>query len=100
VNTSTTIPSVRSAHIFPAASTLVGVCMTVVSIVKAFHGKGFVVSGVVSIASVVFLVSTFCAYIALRHDKPSFVDAVAEYLFLGGLVLVTLAGIMIAVEIL
>jgi hypothetical protein len=79
---------------------LVGVCMTVVGIVKAFHGKGFVVSAVVSVASVVFLLSTFCAYTALRHDKPTLVDAVAEYLFLGGLVLVTVAGIMIAVEIL
>jgi hypothetical protein len=91
---------IRSTHIFPAASTLVGVCMTVVSIVKVFHGKRVFVTGLVSVASVVFLVSTFCSYAALRHDKPTRVDAVAEYLFLTGLVLITIAGFMLAVEIL
>lgn len=89
---------VRSAHIFPAASTLVGVCMTVVSIVKAFHGKRFAVAAIVSIASVLFLVSTFCAYVAIRHERPSRIDAVAEYLFLAGLVLITVAGFLLAVE--
>lgn len=91
---------VRSTHIFPAASALVGVCMTVVSIVKVLHAKRFAVAGIVSIASVLFLVSTFCAYVALRHETPSRVDVVAEYLFLAGLVLITVAGVLLAVEIL
>jgi hypothetical protein len=38
--------------------------------------------------------------VALRHEKPSRFDAVAEYLFLAGLVLITLAGFLLAVEIL
>ena len=93
-------PSVRSVHVFPAASTLVGVCMTVVSIVKVLHGKRFALTALVSVASVMFLVSTFCAYVALRQDRPSKVDAAAEYLFLGGLVLVTVSGFLFAAEIL
>jgi hypothetical protein len=44
-------------------------------------------------------VSTFCAYVALRNERPSRVDAVAEYLFLAGLVLITVAGFLLAVEI-
>jgi len=79
---------------------MVGVSLTVVSIVKVLHGKRFVLSCLVSVTSVVFLVSTFCAYIALREEKPSKIDAAAEYLFLAGLVLVTLAGFLLAVEIL
>lgn len=90
---------VRSTHIFPAASTMVGVCMTVVSIVKVLHGKKFDLAAIVSVASVIFLVSTFCAYVALRHEKPSHVDTAAEYLFLAGLVLITVAGCLLAVEI-
>jgi hypothetical protein len=90
---------VRSTHIFPAASTMVGVCMTVVSIVKVLHGKKYELAAIVSVASIIFLVSTFCAYVALRHEKPGRVDAVAEYLFLAGLVLMTLAGVLLAVEI-
>jgi hypothetical protein len=74
--------------------------MTVISIVKAFHGNRFLVAGLVSVASVMFLVSTFCAYVALRHDQSTRVDDVAEYLFLAGLVMITLAGFMIAIEIL
>ena len=54
---------------------------------------------VVSVTSVVFLVATFCAYVALREEKPSKIDAAAEYFFLAGLVLVTLAGFLLAVEI-
>jgi hypothetical protein len=73
--------------------------MTVISIVKVFHGNRFV-AGLVSVASVMFLVSTFCAYVALRHDQSTRVDGVAEYLFLAGLVMITLAGFMIAIEIL
>ncbi len=79
---------------------MVGVCMTVVSIVKVLHGKRFALAALVSIASVVFLMSTFCAYVALRNERPSRVDAVAEYLFLAGLVLITVAGFLLAVEIL
>ncbi len=78
---------------------MVGVCMTVVSIVKVLHGKRFELAAIVSIASVIFLVSTFCAYVALRKEQPSHVDAAAEYLFLAGLVLITVAGCLLAVEI-
>jgi hypothetical protein len=78
---------------------MVGVCMTVVSIVKVLHGKRFTLTALVCAASVVFLVSTFCAYVALRNERPSRVDAVAEYLFLAGLVLITVAGFLLAVEI-
>jgi hypothetical protein len=73
--------------------------MTVVSIVKVLHGKRFAVAVLVSIASVTFLASTFCAYVALRHERPSRIDAIAEYLFLSGLVLITVAGLLFAIEI-
>ena len=79
---------------------MIGVSLTVMSIVKVLHGKRFALTPHSSPSRASSsLMSTFCAYVALRQDRPSKIDAVAEYLFLGGLVLVTVAGFLLAIAI-
>lgn len=90
----------RSIHILPASATMVGVCMTVISIVRVLHDRAFLIAHVVAIASVAFLVSSFCAYFAIRGKGNSRrIEIAAERFFLGGLILVTGAGLIVAIEI-
>ncbi len=79
---------------------MVGVCITVVSIVSVLHKDASLVARVVAVASLAFLVSSFCAYFAIRASGAAQrLENVAERFFLAGLVLVTVAVIVIAFEI-
>lgn len=90
----------RPIHILPAAATMVGVCMTVISIVRVLHEGGVLVAHVVAIASLSFLSSAFAAYFAIRRAaKAARLEVLAERCFLSGLVLLTFAVVVIAVEI-
>ena len=90
----------RPIHILPAAATMVGVCMTVISIVRVLHQGGVIVAHVVAFASLAFLTSAVTAYFAIRRSrKGARFEIFAEWCFLLGLVLLTIAVIVITFEI-
>lgn len=89
----------RAIHILPAASTLVGVCMTIISVVRIFHGRAPLVAHVVTIANLAFLISAFCAYGAIRAKRPTRLEALAELTFLLGLLLLTAAGLVMTLQV-
>jgi hypothetical protein len=89
----------RSIHILPASATMVGVCMTVLSVSRLADDGVFALGHLVAVASVLFLGSSFCAYFAIRGGGRSRrAELVAEWFFLAGLVLATAAGLLIAIE--
>jgi len=90
----------RPIHILPAAATMVGVCMTAISIVRVLREGGVLVAHVVAIASLAFLTSAVTAYLAIRRaNKAARLEVFAERCFLTGLVLLTVAVLVITVEI-
>ncbi len=59
-------------HILPTSGTMLGVCMTVLSIVKAFgidaqFGKW--IDDILAIDALLFLVSAFLSYLSLRGEN-------------------------------
>ncbi|MES1183744.1 MAG: hypothetical protein ABUL60_08000 [Myxococcales bacterium] len=90
----------RPIHILPAAATMVGVCMTVISVVRIVQKGGVLVAHVVAFASLAFLSSSISAYFAIRRRNAiAKFEIFAEWCFLAGLVLLTFAVIVIAFEI-
>jgi hypothetical protein len=84
-------------HIFTASSALVGVCLTVISIVRSFPGiqnLSWWVDDMLAVNAMFFLLSCLLSYIALRSKNPQRVrrvERVADAVFLLGL-----TGIVIA----
>lgn len=72
------------------STTMVGVCMTVIGLVRVFKAVGAkettLVDGALAINSLFFLGSAFFSYIALRFEQNSRrMENIADTLFLVGL---------------
>lgn len=98
-----------STHILPTASTMVGVCMTVISIVKltqVSRGESWM-DELLALDSLVFLASALLSYFSLRANRISSNSADGERFerwadttFICGLILMGFAAIAITLEIL
>ncbi len=91
-----------SAHILPASATMVGVCMTVVSIVKLVHpmGVGHFIDRMLALDSVVFLTSAILSFISMRRAASALrLERWAETLFLLALGMVAVAAVLLSFEI-
>jgi hypothetical protein len=88
-----------SSHILPTSANLVGVCIMALSLVKLLprHGWSSLVDEVLAIDSLVFLTSVTLSYASLRGQRhASRFENWAELFFLGGLLLVILASLVLA----
>jgi hypothetical protein len=78
-----------SRHIVPTAATMVGVCMTVISIVRLMEltaNMSTIIDDILAIDSAVFLASCALSYVSLRSKlNSSRLERSADLLFLGGL---------------
>ncbi len=95
------IPAERrlSAHILPTSATMIGVCMTVLSIGHLGPGGEFrvVVDKLLAVDAVVFLVSALLSFTAMRADGAGRrLEVHAELIFTGGLVLLALVAVALA----
>lgn len=98
-----------STHILPTASTMVGVCMTVISIIKLTQlnrGESWM-DELLALDSLVFLASALLSYFSLRASRISSNNMNAERFerwadiaFICGLILMGFAAIAITLEIL
>lgn len=88
-------------HIFTASAALVGVCLTVISIVGAIaNGPRLyrAVDDLLAVDAMVFLASCLLSYGALRvrrKGRSHRLETVADIVFLSGLLLLVLACAMI-----
>jgi hypothetical protein len=95
----TTVRASLSLHILPTAATMVGVCMTVLSIGRLSNvGKlGVVVDKMLAFDSVIFLVSAVFSFVAIRMvTRAGRLETWAEELFLLGLSLSAIVAVVIA----
>ena len=89
-----------SQHILPTSATMVGVCITVISIVRVMEIHGAVTSiidDIVALDSAMFLVATILSYVSLRSPQSGGrVERFADLVFLAGLAVMVLASFLLA----
>jgi hypothetical protein len=99
------IKSGMSQHILPNSSMMIGVCMTVISIVKLVGiQKGqHRIAELLSFDSLIFMVSASLSYFSIRNESMELTFAVmekfADIAFMLGLAIMTVAGFLITYEI-
>ena len=96
-----------SAHILPTSATMVGVCMTVISIVKLIGVKKTALGRVdqfLAIDSAFFMLSAGFSYFSMRFDdndkRVVRFERIADMTFMQGLVLMTITAFLLAYELL
>jgi len=94
-----------ASHILPASATMIGVCATLIGLVKlaqAKPGASHVVE-YLAIAAVTFLASALTSYLSIRYSRRSGISAriehFADVIFLCGLVGITLVATLFAYEV-
>jgi hypothetical protein len=91
-----------SAHILPTSATMVGVCMTVLSIGRISHAGrlGAFVDKLLAVDAVLFLLSAVLSFVAIRvAHQAARIEDWAEEVFLLGLALGAIAAVGIALAI-
>ena len=94
-----------SFHILPACGTMVGVCVTLIGLVKVAEARigPSRVDEYGALVSLLFLAGSFTSYMSLRHpERPRFArtcEKIADRLFLAGLVGLTAVSMLFAYEI-
>jgi hypothetical protein len=90
-----------SNHILPTASNMVGVCMMVISVLQLLPKNSVLSWGdkLLAIDSLIFLASAMFSYRSLRINGGSeSMEKYADWLFLAGLSIMALAGILVSFE--
>jgi hypothetical protein len=94
-----------ASHILPVSGTMIGVCATLIGLVKlaeAKHGSSHV-DEYAAMAAVTFLASALTSYLSIRYSnrtKLSFqIERMADAIFLCGLIGITLVATLFAYEV-
>jgi len=90
-----------SQHILPSSATMIGVCITALSIIKLarFSGLALWLSHLLALNSLVFLTSGVLSYAAMRSNQSTRLEQYADIAFIIGLILLSLATVFMAVVI-
>jgi hypothetical protein len=94
-----------ASHILPVSGTMIGVCTTLVGLIKVAeirHGPTRV-DEYSAIMGITFLVSALTSYLSIRYSNWTKISArieqLADAIFLGGLVGITLVATLFAYEV-
>jgi multisubunit Na+/H+ antiporter MnhG subunit len=90
-----------SRHILPTSSNLLGLCFVILSFVRIakFAAETFL-DELLSIAIVIFLISSVFSYASMRAKaRPEFYEKAADLIFLAGLFMLTLISVVIVCEV-
>ena len=94
-----------ASHILPVSGTMIGVCATLIGLVKLAevkHGTSHV-DEYAAIAAVTFLASALTSYLSIRWSDRArlsvWVEQIADAIFLCGLVGITLVATLFAYEV-
>jgi hypothetical protein len=94
-----------ASHILPVSGTMIGVCATLIGLVKlaeARHGTSRV-DEYAAVAAVMFLASALTSYLSIRFsDRANLsfkIEQIADAIFLCGLVGITLVATLFAYEV-
>ena len=84
-----------SHHILPTSATMVGVCMTVISIIKLIGTRTFpYIDHMLAIDSLLFLLGAAFSYYSIRHENEhrlsATIENIADIVFMSGLAIMTM----------
>jgi len=90
-----------SQHILPNSAQLVGVCITVISLIKALHigHVGSMLDKLLAIDALLFTVSVMLSYASMRGIKSANLEKYADIIFMLGLLELGICAILLAFEI-
>lgn len=90
-----------SQHILPNSAQLVGVCITVISLVKALHigHAESILDKLLAIDTLLFTVSAVLSYASMRGIRATNSEKYADYFFMLGLVELGVCAFLLAFEI-
>jgi hypothetical protein len=94
-----------SQHILPSSGTMVGVCVTLIGLVKIAEGRigPSQVDEYVALTALLFLASAVASYVSIRHPEhprlSTRCERIADQCFLVGLISVTLIALFFAYEV-
>ena len=88
-------------HILPSSATMVGVCMTVISVAHLIpkHSISRHVNEMLAFDSLLFLTSSVLSYFSIRRPRAGMPnERLADIIFLLGLAIMVIVGFVIAFE--
>lgn len=91
-----------SHHILPNSATMVGICITVISIVKSMEPgfTNYLIDKALAIDSLLFMISALLSFSSIRLEQSTKrLERWAEIIFLLGLVSMTLITVIFSFEI-
>ena len=94
-----------SKHILPSSGTMIGVCATLIGLVKLAeaHIGPSRVDEYAALASLLFLASAIASYISIRHTNKERIsercEAIADQCFLAGLIGIAIITLFFAYEV-
>jgi hypothetical protein len=90
-----------SQHILPNSAQLVGVCITVISLVKALHigHVGSLLDMLLAFDAVFFTTSALLSYASMRGIKSVILEKYADQFFMLGLLELGISAVLLSFEI-
>ncbi len=92
--------NIKSTHILNASSNLVGFSLIVLTSVKVLGlGSTTLIDDIAAFAVMVFIVSSFYSFLSIRTrnvNRSELYETIADYIFLGGLLLLFIASAILA----
>ncbi len=88
-------------HILPSSATMIGVCMTVISVSQLIpkHSISRHVDDLLAFDSLFFLASAMLSYFSIRHpDQAEKLEQVADIIFLVAIALMVIVGFVVSFE--
>ena len=96
-------PNNLSGHILPTSGAMLGVCMTVISIVKltqSNRGVAYWVDDLLALDALIFLTSSILSYLSIRsNSKRIYFEDIADKVFMLALLCMGAAVILLTYEI-
>jgi len=89
-----------SQHILPTSAQLVGVCLTVISLVKVMHlgQAGSILDKLLAIDALLFTISTTLSYASMRGLQSSNLEKYADQFFMLGLLELGVCAVLLSFE--
>ena len=85
-----------SYHILSTASTMVGVCVTVITFFKitSFDLKTYA-DDILGYDTLIFIVSCYLSYLSIRKENSKKIELIADNLFMIGMFIMVIVGLLI-----
>jgi hypothetical protein len=89
-----------SQHILPTSAQLVGVCLTVISLIKALHiaQAGVLLDKFLAIDALLFTISAALSYSSIRGTKSENLEKYADQIFMLGLLVLGSCAVLLSFE--